>query len=116
MEKKTLPLEYRGYNYLNKQVYFKGGLPGLLVMILFSVLAVSFIILINFTNVLVTGITIIALVLAMIKWAKKIAIENAKGDRDYMKSMTAWGKSPRQIRDNGLLKKMLDKNEGKLNI
>lgn len=105
-------VKYYGYLTLNKPSFFKGGLPPMLVMILITVTVVATLFLVSIGNLILGIIVLSSLIFFLGKWATKIATENRKGDRDYLKSSTAFGLAKKQIRDDGLLKKIL-KHESK---
>jgi hypothetical protein len=114
--RKDLPLEYQGYIFLNKEVYFKGGISGFHAIIFFLAIAFSTIILMMFkVNIVFLLLIDTCIVAFMIKQALKLSKHNLAGDRDYLASSFAWKKSPKEIRDYGFLKNVLN-NERKINI
>jgi hypothetical protein len=114
--RKDLPLEYHGYIFLNKEVYFKGGISGFHAIVFFLGIGVFTVILVAFKiNIIVLVVIDTILISIMVKQALKLSKHNLAGDRDYLASSYAWKKSPKEIRDHGFLKNVLN-NERKINI
>lgn len=105
------PLEYYGANKLNEPQYFKGGIPALHAMSFFGSIAVFSVILLNFINVIFALVILSVAVFTMLLAGKKIGKENLKGDRNYMASLMAWNRSPREVRDYSFFKRLNDEHK-----
>lgn len=111
--RKDLPLEYQGYVFLNKEVYFKGGISGFHAIVFFMGLSIITMICLNLFNVVILIIIDTLLVTFMVKKALEISKKNLAGDRDYIASISAWRKTPGEIRDYGLFREL---SHEKINI
>ena len=101
------PISFNGYSLLNKPIFFRGGLPPQLAMLIIGVTVMVTIISLAIIPSLFALIPVFIIGFVLNKWAASIAKHNRLGDRDYMKSLAAYKQCPKEIRDNGLFKKVL---------
>jgi uncharacterized protein YacL len=101
-------LEYYGYPLLNKPVLFRGGLPPLETFIAIMLSIFTSVILMGAVHPIFGLVVSVIVIGVLIKIGTKVAINNRQGDRDFLKSQMAFGRSPKQLRDEGFFKSILE--------
>ncbi len=107
----TKPFEYGGQMYLNKPVYFRHAIPGLIAMGLLAAIAILPLIISLVVNIYIGVILLVTGFAAIRIFVQRYAKRHMNGERNAIDTDNVWSATPSEIVDKGLFNHIITNHE-----